>query len=156
MTEEYNLNNDKSAPESYEISLDDDALDWESALKELESEPSKPAKKAAPAPTHAPVAEKKPEPQAQATPKPVAEIDKYDIKSDPPNPDRMLEEMQEIMVAVNKASNELHKFESAHPYLIAPNIYGVWKDGLKETSLGLMRDFQRLREMNLRRRKNND
>ncbi len=57
----------------------------------------------------------------------------------------MLDDLQSIMMAVNCGSNELQKFSAHHPYLIAPNIYGVWSDTLKETSISLLREYQRLR-----------
>ncbi len=67
----------------------------------------------------------------------------------PHTKEQMLEDLQDIMMAINSGSNELQKFQVGHPYLIAPNIYGVWSDSLKETSISLMREYQRLRNKDI-------
>jgi hypothetical protein len=94
-------------------------------------------------------------PQPDSNPTPVAlktSTPQAPIKRLPPKPtdkpisvEQMLDDLQSIMMAVNCGSNELQKFSAHHPYLIAPNIYGVWSDTLKETSISLLREYQRLR-----------
>lgn len=80
------------------------------------------------------------EPKKRIPPKPTEK---------PHTKEQMLEDLQDIMMAINAGSNELQKFALSHPYLIAPNIYGVWSDNLKETSISLMREYQRMRSKDL-------
>ncbi len=131
-----------SSPNNYSIQEDAADLDWESALKELEQLESRqlsarqfdrngklpavpPAPKAPPPPA-----------EEEADPEPV------DIHS----PRVIMDRYSDILSAINTGMNLLGKFEERHPYLIAPNIYRVLEDGLKESSLVMFREFHRLRE----------
>jgi len=152
--------------EAFELNLDEENVDWDQALKDLEKETSAPKQQTksiqqekqaqAPQKSQQPPARQTakaptPSPQKTATPKPV----KPPVAEQTEIPrgeelkklrEELLTDLQEIMVAVNKANNELQKFQNDHPYLIAPNIYEMWKEELKETSMGLMKEFQRARE----------
>lgn len=151
--------------EAFELNLEEENVDWDQALQDLEKEAvaPKPQKKEAqqsqaqaPAESQQPVSQQSakaatPAPKKMATPKPV----KPPVAEQTAIPrgeelkklrEDLLTDLQEIMVAVNKANNELQKFQNEHPYLIAPNIYEMWKEELKETSMGLMKEFQRARQ----------
>jgi len=128
--DEYQLDLDMSAP-----------IDWSSALQDLEKEAAPEVKKAQQ--KIQPVSESAPAPQRAESPKP------------PPPPQPAPEEPEEekdlvadytkILSSVNKAMDRLRKFRKAHPYLVAPNIFGHWEDSLKETSLMMTREYQRIR-----------
>lgn len=128
---------------AYELNIEDlsGPVDWASALREFE-EYTPPEPQPEREPTSPPVSEEKPPPVE--TPKPVAEEVAAPIEE--AEPEDMLGEMTGVLTEVNRAINLLRKFEQAHPYLIAPNIFRVWEDGLRETSLMMTREYHRLRE----------
>lgn len=153
---EYSLNTRSSLQDH--IDLNRDHANEESTNKHKSSS-STPEKSPAPAdwmsskaaPPTAPKTSQPPKSSAGELPS-----QKQQPKRLPPKPtekphtkEQMLEDLQDIMMAINCGSNELQKFQAGHPYLIAPNIYGVWSDTLKETSISLMREYQRLRNKDL-------
>jgi len=77
-----------------------------------------------------------------------APVRKEDIppKAEERSPEDLIASFESVMMEVNKGIQQLRRFESAHPYLIAPNIYRCWEEGLKETALMMSREFSRLRE----------
>ena len=58
---------------------------------------------------------------------------------------KVINELSDILSAVNSAISQLKRFEEKHPYLIAPNVFRVWEDNLKETSSIMFREFHNLR-----------
>ena len=135
--ERYPMSNQDNEFEAYNLDVDlESPIDWNEALAELESS-SKPAPapkkqvEAKPEPAPEPAAEKKP------APKPAPKKEN--------KPRDMMGEYERILTAVNKAMNNLRTFKRAHPYLVAPNIFGHWEDSLKETSLMMTREYQRIR-----------
>jgi len=111
------------------------AIDWATALKELES--AQPA-----APARAP----EPEPEAAAArpafvPRPARKAPV--IVEGTVAPDYL----SEVLTSVNSALNQLKRFETAHKAVIAPNIFRVWEDSLRETATVMTREFRRLREI---------
>ncbi|MCB2153925.1 hypothetical protein KQI84_03510 [bacterium] len=58
---------------------------------------------------------------------------------------KIINELSEILSSVNTAVNQLKRFEEKHPYLIAPNVFRVWEDNLKETATIMFREFHNLR-----------
>jgi hypothetical protein len=110
------------------------SLDWASALKELETAQPAAAER---------VTEPAPE-QAAARPAYVPR---------PPRKPPVIEEgtaapeyLSEVLTSVNSALNQLKRFETSHKAVIAPNIYRVWEDSLRETATVMTREFRRLRE----------
>ena len=128
-----------ASPNTYKLAEEADDQDWESALKELEQLEARQASarklaangKVVPPPAPR-VVEREPEPEPEP-----ADLD---------SPKVMIERYSDILSAINTSMNQLGKFEEKHPYLIAPNIYRVMEDGLKESSLVMFREFHRLRE----------
>lgn len=68
---------------------------------------------------------------------PSMQIDREDLK--------VIDELSEILSSVNSAVSQLKRFEMKHPYLIAPNVFRVWEDNLKETATIMFREFHNLR-----------
>ncbi len=148
-------------------------VNWAAALAELEgdSAPITPKKKPAPAPPPpAPVAKAAPPapapPAAPAAPKPAESAAGTPVPEDAPagrkvsklqelmnrpsmsvDDDAMavMTELSNILSNVNAALNGVQKFSADHPALIAPNIYRMWEDNLKETSTMMLREFTNLR-----------
>lgn len=117
----------------------DEALDWNAAIEELkEAERQLPAPPPAPLPP--PTHEKPVEREHLYAPRPRRETRVREGLAP-------AEELGEMLMAVNSAMNQLRKFEAKHRALIAPNIFRVWEDGLRETSTGITREFGRLREL---------
>lgn len=116
----------------------DEALDWNAAIAELnEAESRLPA----------------PPPPPLPPPTPTATAPREHLYAPRPRREPRIreglapaEELSEVLMAVNSAMNQLRKFESKHKALIAPNIFRVWEDGLRETATGVTREFGRLRE----------
>jgi hypothetical protein len=111
------------------------SIDWATALKELES--AQPA-----APARAP--EPEPEPAAARpafVPRPPRKAPV--IAEGTPAP----EYLSEVLTSVNSALNQLKRFETSHKAVIAPNIFRVWEDSLRETATVMTREFRRLREV---------
>lgn len=78
------------------------------------------------------------------TPRPVA---KTEGTLPPKTAREMVDDFEKIIMEVNKGIQQLRRFKARHPYLIAPNIYSHWEEGLKETGLTMVRDFQRMRDL---------
>lgn len=55
-------------------------------------------------------------------------------------------DFSEIMFHISRALHMLKKFRAEYPYLIAPNIFAVWEDNLKETSTTMLREFQHMKD----------
>jgi len=58
---------------------------------------------------------------------------------------QVMTELSNILSNVNAALNGVNKFAADHPALIAPNIYRMWEDNLKETSTMMLREFTNMR-----------
>lgn len=58
---------------------------------------------------------------------------------------KVIDEFSDILSNVNTALNALKKFETEHPYLVAPNVFRIVEDALKESSTILFREFHNLR-----------
>jgi len=155
---ELNNNNPNGEDDGFRVEISEDpGADWESLLAELEQHepPSKQAKPQPPARPAKPAPRREtPRPEARTesrseTPAEPEQLEKPAPGSTPPpiRPEMdMMEHFGEILTAINTSMNQLKKFEEKHPYLIAPNIFRVWEDGLKESSLVMFREFQRLRQ----------
>lgn len=121
--------------------------DWAAVLRELEQREARLAKMRAlktPLPVPPTPRASAPTPRPIAAPKPAAPEESRQVPVATPR--QMIERFSEILTAVNTPMNQLKKFEAAHPTIIAPNVYRVWEDGLKEASLVLFREFSRLRQ----------
>lgn len=53
--------------------------------------------------------------------------------------------LQDICAKLGKAQGVLTDFVTAHPYLIAPNVYRMWEENMKETSVTIERQINNLR-----------
>jgi len=51
--------------------------------------------------------------------------------------------MGQVIADVKVAREALAVFTAAHPYLIAPNVFRMWEDNLKETALLMERELGR-------------
>jgi hypothetical protein len=167
-------NEDDPNPPIVELDLSSEMkggpVNWAAALAELEgdSAPITPKKKPAPAPPPpAPAAKAAPPaPPAPAAPKPAQAATGTPVPEDAAGgrkPSKLQElmnrpsmsvdddamavmtELSNILSNVNAALNGVQKFSSDHPALIAPNIYRMWEDNLKETSTMMLREFTNLR-----------
>ncbi len=133
------ITEEMASPNSYNLTEETADQDWESALKELEQLEARQSSarklaangKVVPPPAPKVVAEE-----------PAPEPEPVDLNS----PQVIVDRYTDILSAINTSMNQLSKFEERHPYLIAPNIYRVMEDGLKESSLVMFREFHRLRE----------
>jgi hypothetical protein len=74
-------------------------------------------------------------------------------KSVPPQPAKakqrqnpLLEDLEAVMAKIQKAEDSLATFVAAHPYLIAPNVYRMWEENLKESRLAIERQARLLRQ----------
>lgn len=138
---------DPNAPEKHAIDAKSADADWESALRELEQLEARRAKMRA-LRTPAPIA---PPASSMPTPRPVAMPTPRPVVATPPSaapatPQQIVARFSEILSAINTSMNQLRKFEANHPTIIAPNVYRVWEDGLKEASLVMFREFTHLRQ----------
>ena len=115
-------------------------IDWTSALKELESA-DVPAK--APAPPPPPPVEETAAAKPKYIPRPPRKAPVI-AEGTPP-----AEELSEVLTSVNSALNQLKRFEADHRHVIAPNIFRVWEDSLRETATVMTREFRRLRETSI-------
>lgn len=150
-------------------------VNWAAALAELEgdSAPITPKKKPAPpAPPPAPAPRAAAPPPPAAPPAAPAPAKSAERASDTPSPDDasaprkqsklqelmsrpsmtveddamlVMTELSNILSNVNAALNGVQKFAKDHPALIAPNIYRMWEDNLKETSTMMLREFTNMR-----------
>jgi hypothetical protein len=119
-----------------EITTDAGPVDWSSALRELEgADPVQPPvappreMAAAARPAFVPRPARKAPVIAEGTP--------------------ASDELSEVLTSVNSALNQLKRFESAHRHVIAPNIFRVWEDSLRETATVITREYRRLREVDV-------
>ncbi len=111
------------------------AVDWATALRELEAaQPGAPAKKPDPEPGEAAA-------RPAFVPRPPRKAPIIAEGTAAP------EYLSEVLTSVNSAMNQLKRFETAHKAVIAPNIYRVWEDSLRETATVMTREFRRLREI---------
>lgn len=94
---------------------------FEEALKELENARPVPKKAAPEQPKNSPALEP---PKS----KPVTDI----------------EALRSILNRVDHAEQVVEKFRKDHPYLVAPNILGLWEVSLKETTVMLQRELDRI------------
>jgi hypothetical protein len=101
---------------------------WADALKELEQAAPQPkaAAPATPAPT-APVAKPAPARPASA-----------------PARNQPVDQLRALITKVSGAHSAVKVFEKAHPYLVAPNIVGLWEVHLKESAVMLQRELERI------------
>ncbi|MEQ8820879.1 MAG: hypothetical protein RLY93_11595 [Sumerlaeia bacterium] len=149
----------------YEIRLGDEGpVDWTKALEELstaepDAEPEPAAKQPAPQPEPAKAPSKPqaalPTPQRPLTAEEKADKDerrrKYEEICKKPSmtmkdDDKLVfDELSDILSHVNTAANKLEVFKKKYPYLVAPNIFGIWEDNLKETATVMFREFHNLR-----------
>ncbi len=53
--------------------------------------------------------------------------------------------LEQSLEKARNAFNGLNEFTRAHPYLIAPNIYRMWEDSLKESVVVLERELEKYR-----------
>lgn len=156
------MSEEDRAPESpgepIEIKLDmGEEMSWEQALKDLENYEPPVAEEAPAAEAQKPAATPKTARPRAETPKPSAPVSPERPAAHTPPPIRtervpqlgkhtdILTDMSDIMMAVNKSMQQLKRFEQSHPYLVAPNVFRVWEDSLKETSILMAREFRRLR-----------
>lgn len=131
---------DEKAPydpeNAYELEVSG-PVDWAQAIRELE-ESAPPRARKTPPPA-APMQHSPPAPAAAPQP----------VPAPAPAPEEdadLIGEFTGILMEVNNAANKLRRFEQQHPYLVAPNIFRVWEEGLRETSLMMAREFERLRD----------
>jgi len=129
--------------ERVSLEADEEQVDWSKALQELEQ--AEPPAAPPPQPREEPV-EQAAQQEDEAPAKP-AYIPKPPRKA-PVIPDNMppADELSEVLTSVNSALNQLKRFESAHKNMIAPNIYRVWEDSLREAATVMTREYRRLRE----------
>jgi hypothetical protein len=55
-------------------------------------------------------------------------------------------EFSDILFHVNRALILLGSFREKYPYLIAPNVFAVWEDNLKESAQTMLREFQHMKD----------
>ncbi len=58
---------------------------------------------------------------------------------------RTANEFSEILFHISRALVLLQRFREKYPYLIAPNVFAVWEDNMKESSTTMLREFQSLK-----------
>ncbi len=98
---------------------------FEEALHELEN-----ARPAAKKPAPQPSAEEPAQDQAASTKAVSGDADVLQLKK--------------IVEKVDHAEDVVLKFRKDHPYLIAPNVLGLWEVHLKETTVMLQREIARI------------
>ncbi len=59
---------------------------------------------------------------------------------------KMANEFSDILFHVNRALILLGSFREKYPYLIAPNVFAVWEDNLKESAQTMLREFQHMKD----------
>lgn len=92
----------------------------------------------------------KPVPKKETSPPPVnhegdtARLDEpppRPAKNDTPTPEGYI---LDALEKVDIARRRLKAFKSDHPYLIAPNVFQMWEDNLKETEVLMGRELDRI------------
>jgi hypothetical protein len=86
-----------------------------------------------------------PSPGAANTPSRFEELLRKPSVTVPAEDIQVLSELSDILASVNGALAAVKKLKAKYPYLIAPNITGMWEDNLQETATVMMREFHNLR-----------